>query len=111
MAKSGAAEGDQAAAARAAELKRELQKLVKSIAGDDGDDVNLDAVDRAQETLRALRELKLKRSVGLKACDSLCGGDASAAGAVPEEFKCPLSMELMRDPVIIASGQVFDLFL
>ncbi|XP_057781001.1 U-box domain-containing protein 9 [Salvia miltiorrhiza] len=104
MAKSGAAEGDQAAAARAMELKRELKRLVKSIAEDDGDDViNLEAIDRAQKTLRAMRELRLKRSGGLTACDG-----ETAAGAVPEEFKCPLSMELMRDPVIIASGQTFD---
>lgn len=105
MTKSGVDEGDQTTAAKATELKRELLKLVKSIADDDDDDdVNLDTIDRAQRTLRALRELKLKRSVGLKACDSRCGGDT----AVPEEFKCPLSMELMRDPVIIASGQTFD---
>lgn len=91
MAKSGV-EGDRTAAARAMELKRELQKLVKSIAEDGTDDaINLDAIDRA---LRALRELKLKRSAG------------EAAGAVPEDFKCPLSIELMSDPVIIASGQV-----
>ncbi|KAL1540968.1 U-box domain-containing protein 9 [Salvia divinorum] len=99
MAKSGVAEGEQtAAAARAMELKRELQKLVKSIADDDGHDVvNLDAIDRAQKTLRSLSELKLNRSGG--------GGGETA---VPEEFKCPLSLELMRDPVIIASGQTFD---
>jgi hypothetical protein len=24
----------------------------------------------------------------------------------PEEFKCPLSKELMRDPVVLATGQV-----
>ncbi|KAG6403500.1 hypothetical protein SASPL_135723 [Salvia splendens] len=96
MAKSGVAEGEQTAAAdRAMELKRELQKLVKSLADDDGNEVmNLDAIDRAHKTLRCLSELKLNRS----------GGEA----AVPEEFKCPLSLQLMRDPVIIASGQTFD---
>ncbi|GFQ00118.1 U-box domain-containing protein 9 [Phtheirospermum japonicum] len=65
----------------------ELQKLVRAIADDE--DVNLDAIDRAHRTLCALKDLKLKKSV-------------------PEEFKCPLSKELMRDPVIIASGQTFD---
>lgn len=94
MAKSGVAEGDQTTAAKAMELKKELLKLVTSIADDDDDDVNVEAIDRAQKTLRALKELKLKRSVG--------------EGAVPEDFKCPMSMELMRDPVIIASGQTFD---
>ncbi|KAH6814420.1 plant U-box 9 [Perilla frutescens var. frutescens] len=97
MAKSGVADGDQTTAAKAMELKKELLKLVKSIVDDDDYDVNIDAIDRAQKTLRALTDLKLKRSVG-----------ETATGAVPEEFKCPMSMELMRDPVIIASGQTFD---
>ncbi|EFJ21632.1 ubiquitin-protein ligase, PUB17 [Selaginella moellendorffii] len=27
---------------------------------------------------------------------------------VPDEFKCPISLELMQDPVIISSGQTYD---
>ncbi|EYU40644.1 hypothetical protein ABFS82_14G056500 [Erythranthe guttata] len=110
MAKSGVLEGDStmaAAAAKASELKKELQKLVAEIV--DLDDINLDEIDRAQYVLCNLKELKLKKSVSLKVRSSNHNsGHEIVSGAVPEEFKCPLSKELMRDPVIIASGQTFD---
>lgn len=28
---------------------------------------------------------------------------------VPEDFRCPISLELMRDPVIVSTGQVLEL--
>ncbi|XP_057975716.1 U-box domain-containing protein 5-like isoform X2 [Malania oleifera] len=34
--------------------------------------------------------------------------DDSCSPTPPEEFKCPISMRLMHDPVIIASGQTFE---
>ena len=86
------------AAAKVMELKRELQKIVKAIA--EGDDVNLDALDKAHRLLCALKELKIKkRSLSSKIHDS-------SSLTVPDEFRCPLSEELMRDPVIVATGQV-----
>ncbi|KAK6141873.1 hypothetical protein DH2020_024385 [Rehmannia glutinosa] len=107
MAKSGVFEGDPptTAAAKAVELKKELQKLVKSIV--DEDDVNLDAIERAQQMLFALKELKLKRTVSLKLRNNHHNQEM-VSETVPEEFKCPLSKELMRDPVIIATGQTYD---
>lgn len=27
---------------------------------------------------------------------------------VPEDFRCPISLDLMRDPVIVSTGQVFS---
>ncbi|KAJ7535059.1 hypothetical protein O6H91_12G016900 [Diphasiastrum complanatum] len=36
------------------------------------------------------------------------GSDSIAPTNVPDEFKCPISLELMRDPVIIATGQTYD---
>ena len=26
---------------------------------------------------------------------------------IPEDFRCPISLELMKDPVIVSTGQVF----
>ncbi|KAK6119842.1 hypothetical protein DH2020_046415 [Rehmannia glutinosa] len=103
MAKSG--DPPTTTAAKAVELKKELQKLVKSIV--DEDDVNLDAIERAQQMLFALKELKLKRTVSLKLRNNHHNQEM-VSETVPEEFKCPLSKELMRDPVIIATGQTYD---
>ncbi|KAL3633251.1 hypothetical protein CASFOL_022778 [Castilleja foliolosa] len=101
MAKSDVFEGDPPAA-KAVELKKELQKLLKSIV--DEDDVNLEAIDRA---LLSLKELKLKKTVSLKLRNHHCHREMDRV-PVPEEFKCPLSKDLMRDPVIIATGQTYD---
>lgn len=100
MAKSDTVESEPTATG--AELKKELQKLLKAIADDDDDDNNLEAIDRAQTILCCLKELKVETcAVSLKKLHH-----EGSCGSVPEEFKCPLSMELMAAPVIIASGQV-----
>ncbi|GLU08012.1 hypothetical protein SLE2022_249430 [Rubroshorea leprosula] len=98
MAKTGVFNSDPTAIAKATELKKELQKLVKTIVDDD--DYSIETIDRARETLSALKELRTKkRSLSLKLQEAV---------PCPEEFRCPLSQELMRDPVILASGQTFD---
>ncbi|KAH8517612.1 hypothetical protein H0E87_005512 [Populus deltoides] len=83
---------------KAMELKKELQKLVRNIVDDE--DYRTELIDQARETLFALKGLKVKRrSSSLKLRETvLC----------PEEFKCPLSKELMRDPVVLATGQTYD---
>lgn len=30
---------------------------------------------------------------------------------LPDDFRCPISLDLMKDPVIVATGQVFDPYL
>lgn len=97
MAKTGVFESDPPAAAKAMELKKELQRLVRAIVDDE--DYSTQTIDEAKEKLRALRELKMKgkRSLSLKLPETL---------TCPEEFRCPLSKDLMRDPVIVATGQV-----
>lgn len=49
---------------------------------------------------------------------STCSGQASIeatrkAPVIPDDFRCPISLELMKDPVIVSSGQVtfLDLYL
>ncbi|CAI9774670.1 unnamed protein product [Fraxinus pennsylvanica] len=102
MAKSGAFEGDPGMVAKAMELKRELQKLVKAIV--DEDDDYLGTIDRAEQMLCALKELKVKKSLSSSKIHP--HHQDTVSQKIPEEFKCPLSKELMRDPVIVASGQV-----
>uniref|UniRef100_A0A5B6YH20 RING-type E3 ubiquitin transferase n=1 Tax=Davidia involucrata TaxID=16924 RepID=A0A5B6YH20_DAVIN len=97
MAKTGVFESDPTMVAKATELKKELQRLVKAIVEDD--DLNVETIDRANQTLCALKDLKLNRTISFKLHESF---------AFPEEFRCPLSKELMRDPVIVATGQTYD---
>ncbi|XP_062175591.1 U-box domain-containing protein 9 [Alnus glutinosa] len=99
MAKTGVFESDPPVMAKATELKKELQRLVRAIV--DEEDYSAQTIDEAKEKLCALKELRLrgKRSLSLKLLETL---------SCPAEFRCPLSKELMRDPVIVATGQTYD---
>lgn len=97
MAKTGVFESDPPVMAKVTELKKELQRLVRAIVDDE--DYSAQTIDEAKEKLCALKQLRLrgKRSLSLKLLETL---------SCPEEFRCPLSKELIRDPVIVATGQV-----
>ncbi|XP_044501022.1 U-box domain-containing protein 9-like [Mangifera indica] len=98
MAKTGVFDSDPTALAKAMELKKELQRLVSLIV--DEEEYRTEMIDQAKDTLSALKELKMKKkSLSIKLRETLL---------CPEEFKCPISKELMRDPVVLASGQTFD---
>ncbi|GMI98627.1 ARABIDOPSIS THALIANA PLANT U-BOX 9, plant U-box 9 [Hibiscus trionum] len=105
MAKTGVLSSDPTVRARAVELKRELQRLVRTIVDDD--DYSIHAVDRAKDALCSLRELMLNKRSTATATETATLKLHKAASC-PEEFKCPLSKELMRDPVVLASGQTYD---
>lgn len=92
MAKSGVLETIPCTVTKATELKKELEKLVKAIL--DEEDYRVEVTDEAMRVLSVLKELKFKKS--LKMVDDT---------VVPEEFKCPISREIMGDPVVLATGQ------
>lgn len=80
-----------------AELKRELQRMVQRIVDEHDYALDLEATDRAMQTLCSLKELTLKL---------LNPQESRSLTLPPPEFRCPLSGQLMIDPVVIASGQV-----
>ncbi|XVF57011.1 hypothetical protein PTKIN_Ptkin06aG0168300 [Pterospermum kingtungense] len=84
-------ESSAAATGEETELKKELQRVVKTILEED--DHGIEVTMEAIRILSCLADLKLKKSVGL---------------GMDEKFKCPLSNEIMADPVILSSGQTYD---
>ncbi|KAL7201345.1 hypothetical protein ACSBR1_033108 [Camellia fascicularis] len=100
-------------AENATELKKELQRQIKPIL--DEDDYEIKATDEAMRILSSLKELKVKgieiTNETLRFVSSLkelkCKESASYM-VVPEEFKCPISREIMHDPVVLATGQTCD---
>lgn len=105
-----------AAAARAAgELKKELRRLVLAITDDD--DVRSETFEEAAKVLAALREMKSSgkgNNFGKRSSSSPLSSnekDHRSEVQVPEHFLCPISSEIMKDPVIVASGQVVMLFI
>ncbi|XP_020210841.1 U-box domain-containing protein 9 [Cajanus cajan] len=74
----------------ASELKDKLRELVKAIV--DSDDYTLEAADEAIASLSALKNLK----------------SLHHAPIPPPQFRCPISTQLMTDPVILSTGQTYD---
>ncbi|KAK4436069.1 U-box domain-containing protein 9 [Sesamum alatum] len=91
------------------ELKKELQSVVEALVeeedDDDDDDCNLTTTDSAIQMLSALKELKLKQSTDQEFVEikNLVGFQEP-----PPEFRCPISGLLMKDPVVLASGQTYE---
>jgi len=95
---------------RVSELKKELRKLVNFIT--DEDECRIGLFDQISNTLAALKDIKFK-----KRTDSGNEGNGSASTSqslnnivVPEHFLCPISSQLMRDPIILATGEVSIIF-
>ncbi|EPS72799.1 hypothetical protein M569_01957 [Genlisea aurea] len=107
MAKKGAALLEESPSAAA---KKDLKKMLKAVLDDDDGDFDSEAIDRAMAILSDLKGIKSKKGVGITIHDHHHHHHLrrKSQASVPEEFKCPLSKELMKDPVIIASGQTFD---
>ncbi|KAG2243156.1 hypothetical protein Bca52824_095000 [Brassica carinata] len=64
------------------------------------------------ETQQHIIELlnKFKKLQGVEATDILCEPviNKSTSLVLPHEFLCPITLEIMQDPVIIATGQVIS---
>ncbi|KAJ4886013.1 U-box domain-containing protein 9 [Raphanus sativus] len=102
MAKSEFFDSDPTVIAKAKELKREMKKLLQTI--EEGDDFSVRTIDQLQEALSAFKQAKTKKMAKSSSLEML------VTVSCPDEFRCPLSNELMRDPVVLASGQTYDKF-
>ncbi|KAI3772842.1 hypothetical protein L6452_04036 [Arctium lappa] len=100
------------------ELKKELRRLVELIVEESSiEDENefrfMDCVEKANGILRDLKILNEGqksnyRNQRNKNVNDNGGTTSCLDSSCPVEFRCPLSNELMRDPVIISSGQTYD---
>ncbi|KAG8070709.1 hypothetical protein GUJ93_ZPchr0006g41752 [Zizania palustris] len=90
-----AAEAEEVAA-----LRRRLRRLVAAVtAGGAGGEM----FEEAASALAALSDVELGRRK-----DGAGAVRGPAEAAVPVQFLCPISSEIMRDPVVLASGQTYD---
>ncbi|KAL9235624.1 hypothetical protein vseg_010369 [Gypsophila vaccaria] len=119
MAKTGLISEDDSS--KVTELKKELRFLVKVILKEDQDNevisnsnsnsttnsYYVDAIDKARDVLTCLKEVKLKTKSSFRVNNDDCN-DNDPSVSCPSEFLCPLSKQLFRDPVVVASGQTYD---
>lgn len=96
-----------------AELKveaRALQRLIK----ERGPKVD-ETLEQMAVLLRRLRGLTDLENTEAEAVDleklslsALASVEKPGSPVVPNDFRCPISLELMKDPVIVATGQTYE---
>jgi hypothetical protein len=86
------------------ELKERLWKLVKTIV--DSDDYTLQIADDAIATLSSLKDFKFNKSRSNNNGTKNSFSSKLDQFTLPPEFRCPISTQLMIDPVILSTGQV-----
>lgn len=94
-----------AKAEETAALRRRLRRLVAAVAAGSAD---AEAFDETAEALAALRDAELGHRKDRAGGGAVGGRSAASETVVPEQFLCPISSEIMRDPVVLASGQTYD---
>lgn len=89
-----------------ADMKKEsvaLHEMVISSGGEpDG------SLDQMSFLLKKLKDCVIAQA---PASDTLGGRSSSVkhrSPIIPDEFRCPISLELMQDPVIVSSGQTYE---
>ncbi|MCD7458116.1 U-box domain-containing protein 13 [Datura stramonium] len=74
-------------------------------------------IEKMSVILRKIKDFVLTEipeiDSSLRDMSSTCSGEASAeathkAPVIPDDFRCPISLELMKDPVIVSSGQTYE---
>ena len=86
-------------------MKRELKKLVR-LAAQDEEDCSTEIYDEICDKAQALKNYKCCKPQPAAPSKSRSFSEQLDSVPVPDCFQCPISTELMRDPVILASGQV-----
>eukprot|EP01018_Ginkgo_biloba_P029114 Gb_12875 [translate_table: standard] len=96
-----------------ADLKQESQALCNMVSESGGDTSG--SLEQVSGILRKLKDFVLTENPEMDAPDNEKGTFAGGASlekadspVIPDDFRCPISLELMKDPVIVATGQTYD---
>lgn len=86
------------------DLKNEslaFHELVISSGGDPGD-----CFEEISSLLRKLKDFVLIENPEVDISEGEKGLMKHRSPVIPDDFRCPISLELMKDPVIVSTGQV-----
>lgn len=103
----------------ARECEKELQKMETQSESDDDSEHSLASVTNligfvryGRCVLYGVTEMEdsnwSQESSVEDSCEFSSSGRVDVIANPPDEFRCPISLDLMRDPVIVASGQTYD---
>lgn len=88
------------------DLKNEslaFHELVISSGGDPGD-----CFEEISSLLRKLKDFVLIENPEVDITEGEKGLMKHRSPVIPDDFRCPISLELMKDPVIVSTGQTYE---
>ncbi|KAG0488358.1 hypothetical protein HPP92_007169 [Vanilla planifolia] len=88
------------------DLKREsiaLHEMVISTGGDPED-----CMEEMSTLLKKLKDCVIGENPVLESLDNQTCLMKHRSPVIPDEFRCPMSLELMKDPVIVSTGQTYE---
>eukprot|EP00250_Pteridium_aquilinum_P008496 c17992_g4_i1 orf=112-2082(+) len=89
------------------EIKQETRAVNRIIAGNGG--CKTEKLDDMSMLLARLKEFVTNDSVPLDVLENeSMQSENLNAPMIPDDFRCPISLELMRDPVIVSTGQTYE---
>ncbi|KAL3732024.1 hypothetical protein ACJRO7_028809 [Eucalyptus globulus] len=88
------------------DLKRESLAIHELVISSGGELV--DCSERMAWLLRKLKESVIRENPEVAASESEKGLIKHRSPVIPDDFRCPISLELMKDPVIVSTGQTYE---
>ncbi|OVA06967.1 Armadillo [Macleaya cordata] len=88
------------------DLKKEslaLHEMVLSCGGDPGD-----WLEQMSVLLKKLKDSVLTENTGADTSENDKIFVKNRSPVIPDDFRCPISLELMKDPVIVSTGQTYE---
>ncbi|KAJ7970494.1 RING-type E3 ubiquitin transferase [Quillaja saponaria] len=88
------------------DLKKEsvaFHELVISSGGDPGD-----GFEMMSSLLKKLKDCVLTENPEVDTSEGEKGSIRHKSPVIPDDFRCPISLELMKDPVIVSTGQTYE---
>lgn len=88
------------------DLKKEslaFHEMVISSAGDPGD-----WFEKMSSLLKKLKDCVLTENPDADTSDREVSLIKHRSPVIPDDFRCPISLELMKDPVIVSTGQTYE---
>ncbi|XP_062171512.1 U-box domain-containing protein 13-like isoform X2 [Alnus glutinosa] len=91
-----------------------LHEMVTASGGDPGE-----SIEKMSMLLKKIKDFVQTENPNMdapareKSLPPSCSGQASTdknhkAPVIPDDFRCPISLELMKDPVIVSTGQTYE---
>ncbi|WJX20306.1 U-box domain-containing protein 14 [Trifolium repens] len=88
------------------DLKKESSELHELVIASDGE--LGDSFEVVSSLLRKLKDCVLTENPEVASYESEQVSIKHRSPVIPDDFRCPISLELMKDPVIVSTGQTYE---